>query len=131
MRRVLTPALVLAAIVVCTLFSVLGVDAPVSAQPSSAPFFVAYSKTNIATNTTTQVLTGGGVLHTICVNTAGASANVASVYDAISGTSPLVAAIDTTAKGCYTYDAGMTTGIRVITATGSAGDLTVTYRALR
>lgn len=107
----------------------------VEAQPSgSGGFYPTYAKTNINSNTTTQVLTGAGVLRAICINTKGASANTASVYDATSGTSNIFAVLDTVntpPAGCLQYDAAVSNGIRIITATGTAADMTVMYRALR
>lgn len=105
----------------------------VRAQPTGAPTYPVYAFANINSNATTQVFTGDGVLHAICVNDAGAADNTASVYDDDDGTSDVIAVIDTvtTAGVCLEYDVDINTGIRVITATGTAGDLTVSYRALR
>lgn len=104
----------------------------VQAQPSGALTYPAYSKTPISTNTTTLVLSGAGVLHAICLNDQGASSNTATVYDALTATGTAFAIIDTvTAPGCLVYDAAVQTGITVVTGTGTAGHLTVLYRALR
>ena len=105
----------------------------VAAQPTSSPTYPVYNFTNITTNDTTQVLTGDGVLHTVCINNAGAASNTASIYDDDDGTSLPIGVIDTVELNgrCFLYDAAVTTGIRVITGTGTAADLTVTYRALR
>ena len=108
-------------------------DLTIAAQPTGAANYPVYNFTNITTNTTTQVLTGDGVLHTVCINNAGAASNTASIYDDDDGTSLPIGVIDTVELNgrCFLYDAAVTTGIRVITGTGTAADLTVTYRALR
>lgn len=105
---------------------------PVAAQPTGADRYPVYSFSNINSNTATQVLTGAGILHTVCINDKGASSNIATIYDNTASSGTTVAVIDTvTAEGCLRYDAAVGTGIRIVTATGTAGDLTVTYRALR
>lgn len=103
------------------------------AQPTSQALYPVYEKSaNLAANATTQVFSGDGVLHSVCINDQGASSNTASIYDATSGTDNPIAVIDTvTATGCLVYDAAVDNGIRVIIATGTAANITVTYRDLR
>lgn len=83
---------------------------------------------HITTNATTTVKTGQGMLHSITINTKGASANVATVYDNTAGSGTVLAVIDTT-SGVQTlfYDVVFQTGLTVVTATGTAADLTVAY----
>ena len=84
---------------------------------------------NITTNATTQVKTGPTVLHTITINKAGASSNTISVYNAASGTDNPIATIDGTATAGQTFifDISLNIGLRIITATGTAADITVSY----
>lgn len=87
------------------------------------------SFSNITTNTTTTVKSGAGFLHTVCVNTKGATANTATIYNNTAGSGTKIGTLDTTASvGCQTYDAAFSTGLTIVTATGTAADLTVTYR---
>lgn len=113
--------------------AVCAVGWTVNAQPSAATAsYPVYASAHITSNATTLVYTGAGVLHTICINDQGASANIATVDDALTATTPTLAVIDTvTTIGCQLYDAAFSTGLTVVTGTGTAGDLTVTYRPLR
>ena len=89
-----------------------------------------FNYTHISTNTTTAIRTGPCVLHAIAVNKAGASANVATVYDAVAGaTTVTVAVIDTTRAGLgyIQYDITLLNGLQIVTGTGTAADLTVCW----
>lgn len=103
------------------------------AQPTGSPTYPVYEKTNITSNTTTSPLTSDGVLHAICVNNAGASGNTASVYDDPDSADTVVAVIDTVELNgrCLVYDMALDNGLTIVTATGTAADLTVLYRDLR
>jgi hypothetical protein len=87
------------------------------------------SFTHIATNTTTVCKAEPGILHSITVNTKGATANVATVYDNATGAGTVIAVIDTVGAvgASYTFDVLCANGITVITATGTAADLTVCW----
>ena len=85
----------------------------------------------VSTNTSTNgIKSGAGILHRVCVNTKGASANTATLYDNTTATGTIIAVIDTTTANvaCMDYDLGFTTGLSVLTATGTAADLTIVYR---
>lgn len=83
----------------------------------------------ITTNTSTNAIkTGAGVFGSICVGVPGASANTATIYDNTTATGTVIAVIDTTTRGCMEYNAAFTTGLSVLTATGTAADLTVMFR---
>lgn len=103
---------------------------PVTAQPSGAAIYPVYNVTYITTNTTTVALTGAGVLHSFCVTDVGSSSNTATVYDNTAGSGTIIALfdIDNFTAGCAVMDARVTTGITVVTATGTAGEITLTYR---
>ncbi len=93
---------------------------------------VSYKKSNISTNTTTLVKTGEGVLHTIVMNDQGASSNTIKLYDGIDANGTLFATIDSvTTTGTLLYDAQLLVGLCIVTATGTAGDITVMYRRCR
>lgn len=100
---------------------------PVTGLPIGVP--VGRSFSNITTNTTTVVKSGEGFLHSICVNTKGATANTAAIYDNTAASGTKIGTLDTTAAvGCMVYDIRFGTGLTVVTATGTAPDLTVSYR---
>ena len=84
-----------------------------------------FNHQNIATNTTTVVKTGAGVLHSIVVNTTAAGA--ITIYDntAASGTKigTMKASI---VEGTYVFDVAFTKGLTIVTA--AASDITVTYK---
>ncbi len=87
---------------------------------------------HITSNATTALKHEGGKLFTITINTKGGSSNVATVYDSSDNSGNVIAVIDTTANVTtlkFGGDAGLqlTKGLCVITATGTAGDITVTY----
>ena len=84
---------------------------------------------NINSLATTQVKSGAGYLHTITINKSGASSNTISVYDATSGTTSPIAVIDGTATAGNTllFDINFINGLRIITATGTAADITVSW----
>lgn len=85
-----------------------------------------YNFTNIATNTTTLVKTGGGILHGITINTTAASA--ITVYDSLTATGTKIATIAASpAIGQnFTYDVSFTIGLTIVTA--GASDITVSWR---
>lgn len=89
------------------------------------PFF---NPTNITTNTTTLVKTGTGILGGITINTKGATSNTATIFDSLTGTGTKIGTIDTTAaQGTLLYDVLFVTGLTIVTATGTAADLTVEW----
>ena len=83
-----------------------------------------YEKTHIATGTTTQVLTGQGILHYITVNTT--AAGTIKVIDNTAGSTANVATLaSNVAEGTYIFHCVMAAGIRIITA--AASDITVVW----
>jgi hypothetical protein len=89
----------------------------------------AYSNSHIAATGTTTAKSGAGLVHTVCINTKGASSNVLTLYDNTAGSGTVIAVIDTTANvGCLTYDYGFATGLTAVDATGTAPDVSITYK---
>lgn len=83
-----------------------------------------YEKTHIATGTTTQVATGGCILHYITVNTT--AAGTIKVIDNTAGSTANVATLaSSVAEGTYIFHCSMALGIRIITA--AASDITVVW----
>ena len=83
-----------------------------------------YEKTHISSGTTTQVLTGQGILHYITVNTT--AAGTISVIDNTAGSTVNVALLaSSVAEGTYIFHCVMSAGIRIITA--AASDITVVW----
>lgn len=88
---------------------------------------------NLASTTTTVVLTGPGVFHGIVVNKALATGTIA-VYDGITAGGTLLATITAPAtllanQYQLIYDIAVSTGICVVTATATQ-DITIQYRGL-
>lgn len=97
-----------------------------------------YTFTHLAANATTVIFTpvsGVGssyaVIHSIVINTKGASANTLSLYNDVSAVAGnLIAALDTVNGQISTilYDVRCNLGITVVIATGTAADITVVWR---
>ena len=77
----------------------------------------------ITTNATTTIKTGSGVLRRILINKAGTTGNIATVN--VDGNT--VAAIDTTVVRPLEFNIPFSASLSVVTATGTAGELTVLY----
>ena len=106
---------------------------PMPNRASTGRFLGPYEATHITTNATTDVVTAanaahavqaGGVLHAIAINTKGATANTATIN--VDGSA--VAVVDTTSTlGTIVYDIGFNQSLQVVTASGTAADLTVIW----
>ena len=87
------------------------------------------SFSNINTNTTSTVKSGAGVLKRIVVNKVGALLNTCTIYDNTSGTGTIIATIDLVhTQMVFEYDVVFNTGLTIVTATGTAADLTIVYQ---
>ena len=79
---------------------------------------------HLSANGTTAVKTGPGVLHTVTINTKGATANTLTLSDG----STTLAVIDTTAGvGTLTYDIQFQVGLTAALASGTAADVTISF----
>jgi len=88
----------------------------------------ALQSAHINSLTTTVVKSGPGYLHSITVNSKGATGNTATVYDNTAGSGSVLAVIDVTANlVTLLYDIQFLTGLTLVTASGTAADLTVSY----
>jgi hypothetical protein len=77
-----------------------------------------YSKTYIATASTTQIFTGRGMLHAITIGETAAGA--ISVIDNTAGSTVNVASLKTSiGEGTYRFDCSIANGLRIITAANS------------
>lgn len=87
---------------------------------------------NITTSASTVIKAAPGTLHTVVFNNAGSGGWTYQIFDAVTCVSPAIAcatACAAPAAGTVLhFDLQANTGICVKTATGSAGDLTVTWR---
>jgi hypothetical protein len=85
--------------------------------------------THLNSNASTDnLLTRAGMLHTITINTKGATGNTLTVYDNAAHGSNTLAVIDTTgATQCFIFDAWLQNGLSVTIASGTAADVTLTY----
>lgn len=80
---------------------------------------------NINSATTTVVKVGGGMLHSITINTPVAGA--ITVFDNTAASGTIIGLVTTTAnsQGTLIYDCEFRTGLTILTAT--ANDITVNY----
>lgn len=77
---------------------------------------------------TTTVKSGAGFLHTLTINTKGASSNTLTIYDNTAGSGTKIATIDTTgASVTLILDVCFKTGLTLASATGTGADYTVSY----
>lgn len=91
--------------------------------------YILCQSSHIATNTTTVVKSGAGVLHSIVINTKGGVGNTITVYNNTAGSGTILAIIDSTASvGTLLYDLQFSVGLTIVTATGTAPDITVTFQ---
>ncbi len=81
---------------------------------------------HISTNTTTTLKSGPCVLLAVTINSKGAG-NTATVFDSKTGSGKTVAVIDTTQPGTFHYNAQLDNGLTIVTANGTAADITVSY----
>lgn len=84
-----------------------------------------FQPTHISTATTTQIVTGTGILHSIVVNTTAAGS--ITVIDNPSGVAGTTLAIlkASVAEGTYMYDCAFAKGLSIVTA--GASDITVNW----
>lgn len=101
---------------------------PAIAQPAGMLTYEFNNVAHITTSTTTAVKTSPGLLSNFCVNTAGATANNATIYDSLTASGKVIAVVDTTIVGCKKFDVGFLIGLTVATATGTQADITVSFR---
>lgn len=89
-----------------------------------------YKNITLAAPTTTLVKSGGGYLHAIVINNAGAT-GVITIYDGLTAGGTVIATITQPAtllasNATILYDVTFQTGLTIVTAT-AAQDLTVSY----
>lgn len=85
------------------------------------------SYANITTATTTTVKSGAGVLDKIVVNSAGSGSTI-TIYDNTAGSGTKIGTATGAAQTTLTYNVHFSTGLTIVTASGSAADITVSYR---
>lgn len=87
------------------------------------------SFSNINTNTTSTVKSGAGVLKRIVVNKVGASSNTCTIYDSTTATGTIIGTIDPVhMQMVFEYDLVFSNGLTIVTANGTAADITVIYK---
>lgn len=107
----------------------LSFSGPAIGQPLGGLLTYEYNNVaHISTSTTTTPKTSAGLISNFCVNTAGATANTATIYDSLTGSGKVIAVVDTTVVGCKKYDVGFSIGLTIVTATGTQADITVSFR---
>lgn len=113
--------------IAATAIIVFGAFAKAQTFGSPQTVITAYRYLNITGQATTTIKSGGGILHTICVNTPAATETI-TIYDNTAGSGTKIGTITVYASTnpCLTYDVNFTTGLTLVTATASS-DLTVSY----
>ena len=87
------------------------------------------SFSNINTNTTSTVKSGAGVLKRIVVNKIGTSSNTCTIYDNTTATGTIIGTIDPVhTQMVFEYDLAFSIGLTIVTANGTAADITVIYK---
>lgn len=90
---------------------------------------VSFLPLNLFANATTLVKTGEGILHTITINTKGASSNTLKIYDGLTASGTLLATVDTTITvTTLLFDFKFFTGLCIVIGTGTAADVTIMWR---
>lgn len=89
-----------------------------------------YEVSNLTSNALTNAIKSGpGVLHSVTINKKGASSNLLVLYDSLTASGTPFATIDTTlGQATLIYDAAFNTGLSTNMITGTAADVTLTYR---
>jgi hypothetical protein len=88
----------------------------------------ALSYSHLNSNGSTTLKSAAGWLHSVSINSKGATGNTATLYDNTTASGTLLAVIDTTAQiQTLLFDVAFQTGLTVVLASGSAADLTVSY----
>lgn len=83
----------------------------------------------VAGTATTTVKSGAGSLIAVVINTKGASSNTLTIYDNTAGSGTVIAIIDTTAAlVTLTYNVAFSTGLTLVSATGTGANYTAIYR---
>lgn len=101
-------------------------DTSSGATPVNPAIFI-YKHINSLTST--QVKTGSGYLHGFVINTKGATSSTATLFDNTACSGTTIAVIDTTAGiGMVLEDVQFNVGLCVLTAAGTVGDYTVSYK---
>lgn len=90
--------------------------------------YTVFGYSHLNANGTTTIKSSSGVLHTVSINTKGATANTVTLYDNTAGSGTVIAVVDTT-LGIQTlfFDVVFQTGLTAVVATGTAADLTIAY----
>lgn len=100
---------------------------PAGAIPVYMATGPATKSAHINTSTTTLVKTGPGILNSVTVNTPG-SGWTATIYDSLTGSGTVLAVISSPSQGQILYGIPFSTGLTVVTASGTPGDLTISYQ---
>ena len=87
------------------------------------------SFSNITTTGTTTIKSGAGILRRVVVNTRGGITNTLTIYDNTSGSGTVIAAIDTVngVSGNFEYNVAFSTGLTIVSASGTSANATVIY----
>ena len=85
-----------------------------------------YTYKNITSSGTTVVKPNPGKLHSICINTKGAT-ETAVIYDNTAASGTKIGTLSLNTEGTYLYDVMFNIGLTIVTSGTTAPDLTVCY----
>lgn len=82
---------------------------------------------HLAANGTTVLKAGPGVLHTVTINTAGATDTI-TLYDNTAGSGTKIATINSTQETTLVFNVRFSTGLTVVIAGTTAPDVTISWQ---
>ena len=86
------------------------------------------SFSNITTTGTTTIKSGAGIFRRLVINTKGVSSNTFTIYDNTAGSGTVIATVDTVnSTGSLEYGLAFSTGLTIVSATGTSANATVIY----
>jgi len=85
-----------------------------------------YNYAHISTNSTTTLVTGPGILHSVVVNNTTGASDTITIYDNTAASGSVIAILSESV-GTYIYDAAFGTGLTVVLSGTTPPDSTITY----
>ena len=86
------------------------------------------SFSNITTTGTTTIKSGAGIFRRLVINTKGVSSNTFTIYDNTAGSGTVIATVDTVnSTGSLEYGLAFSTGLTIVSASGTSANATVIY----
>lgn len=111
-----------------SLLAMFGMSSAMAQAPTNCPTELSSCVyKHISTNATTSVKSGAGILHSITINTVGATDTV-TIYDNTAGSGTVIAVLSSLTSTTLVFDVAFNTGLTIVSSGTTAPDLTVSYR---